>query len=264
MHRRYKIAMLITSLVLVIVAVSAVGISYAIWTSTGSSNPSTTVDVNLVQDNNTWAKYFNYRVLNGKNEDGTIIPNADGTINVELTEFYHEAKENGSYGINLSDVYIPSQIWIKKDGNGTEERINSKEEKDRLEKELKDGNMAEENTEGGGAEEGNANYTICTYIVTSISNQVFKDTTLKELAVNVYIPSTVTSIDTMTFANLPNLEKVEFMHGNSKTITIADYAFVGCKKLSIQINNGVTITATSNAFIECGVEYKDGAINTKQ
>lgn len=251
MHRRYNIAMLITSLALVIVAVTTMGISYAIWTSSGTQSGQT-IDSDVaepVTENNTWAKYFNYNVLSTA-EDGK-----SGTI--ELTEFYHEDKENGSYGINLSDVYIPSQIWVKVYSDKSEERINSKEEKESLEKQLQSGITSASNTEGGSTEEGSGENTktistIRTYTVTSISNQVFKDATLKELAVKIYIPSTVTNIDAMAFANLPNLEYVEFMHTSGKTIAIADYAFVNCAKLSrLIINGGVTITATSNAFINC-------------
>lgn len=263
MHRRYNIAMLITSLVLVIVAVTTMGISYAIWTSSGTQSGQTTdSDVaEPVTENNTWAKYFNYNVLSTA-EDGK-----SGTI--ELTEFYHEATGSGSYGINLSDVYIPSQIWVKVYSDKSEERINTKEEKESLKKQLQSGNTSASNTEGGSTEEGSGEntkiiYAIRTYTVTSISNQVFKDATLKELAVKIYIPSTVTNIDAMAFANLPNLEYVEFMHTSGKTITIADYAFVNCAKLNtVQINSGVTITATSSSFVECGVEYKNGTITQK-
>lgn len=244
--------MLITSLVLVIVAVTTMGISYAIWTSSGEqSGQSTDSDVaEPVTENNTWAKYFNYNVLSTA-EDGKT-----GTI--ELTEFYHEDTESSSYGINLSDVYIPSQIWVKVYSNKSEERINTKEEKESLEKQLQSGN-----TEEGSGENIKIISAIRTYTVTSISNQVFKDVTLKELAVKIYIPSTVTNIDAMAFANLPNLEYVEFMHTSDKTITIADYAFVNCTKLNAVQTNGGTINATSSSFVECGVEYKNGSITRK-
>lgn len=216
MKRRYKITILITCMMLIIVAVSTMGVSYAIWTSADgiidggntSQSPSVTPDL----ENYVWAKYFNYNVL--KDKDG------NATTNVELTEFYHEATGSGSYGINLSDVYFPSEIWVKSDGT----RVNTVAEKEALKA---------------------SEYT--TYYVASISNQVFMDTTLKELAVNIYIPSTVTNTDAMAFANLPNLEYVYCL--NSNTLTIGDYAFMGCNNLKAvyKVSTG-DVVANENAF----------------
>lgn len=223
MKRCYKITILITCMMLIIVAVSTMGVSYAIWTSADgiidggntSQSPSVTPDL----ENYVWAKYFNYNVL--KDEKG------NATTNVELTEFYHEASVSGSYGINLSDVYFPSEIWVKSDGT----RINTVAEKEVLKA---------------------SEYT--TYYVTSISNRVFMDTTLKELAVNIYIPSTVTNIEDMAFANLPNLEYVYCL--NSNPLTIGDYAFMGCNNLKAvyKVSTG-GVDANENAF--WGTTVKD-------
>lgn len=195
------------------------GVSYAIWTSAdgiidgGSTSQSPSVTPDL--ENYVWAKYFNYIVL--KDKDG------NATTNVELTEFYHEDKESGSYGINLSDVYFPSEIWVKDDGT----RINTVAEKEALKA---------------------SGYTYSTYTVTSISNQVFMDTTLKELAVNIYIPSTVINVDDMTFANLHNLEYVYCLNANE--LKIGNYAFIGCENLKAvyKVSTG-TVTAAENAFL---------------
>lgn len=244
MKRRYKIATLITCMMLVIVAVSTMGVSYAIWTSADgiidggntSQSPSVTPDL----ENYVWAKYFNYNVLSTAEDSKT------GTI--ELTTFYHEATGSGSYGINLSDVYFPSEIWVKVYSDKSEERINTKEEKKNLEEQLQRGN-----TEEGNGENTKTISTIRTYMVTSISNQVFMDTTLKELAVNIYIPSTVTNIEDMAFANLPNLEYVYCL--NSNKLTIGNYAFIGCENLKVvyKVSTG-DVVANENAFLGTTVE----------
>lgn len=207
MKRSYKIAALIMSVMLVVVAVSTMGVSYAIWSSADglieggeeAKSPSASPDL----ENYVFAKYCTYEVIDDKN-------------NIRLTGFHTD-----DVGINLSTVYIPNEIWVD---NETNERINTKEE------------LVERN------------YT--TYYVKSISNQFFSDTTLKELAVNIYIPANVESIEAYAFANLPNLECVYFL--NKNTLSIADFAFIGCVKLSkIENLTGGNLLGTENAFIGC-------------
>lgn len=192
------------------------GVSYAIWTSADgiidggntSQSPSVTPDL----ENYVWAKYFQYRQY------------GENTTDIELTGFYYDG--SNSYGINLSDVYFPSEIWVKNDGA----RINTIAEKEALKA---------------------SEYT--TYTVKSISNQVFMDTTLQELAVNIYIPSSVINVDDMTFANLHNLEYVYCLNDNE--LTIGNYAFIGCENLKAvyKVSTG-TVTANENAFLGTAVE----------
>lgn len=224
MKRSYKIAALIVSVMLVVVAVSTMGVSYAIWSSADGlieggnvqQSPSATPDL----ENYVWVKYCTFEIIEeGKND-------------VVLTGFHTD-----DVGINLADVYIPNEIWVANGGT----RINTIEERTAL---------------------GEGNYT--TYSVKHISNKFFSDSTLKELAVNIYIPSNITYIETMAFANLPNLECVYFLNENQ--LTIADYAFLGCVNLSkIEKLKGGDLKGTENAFIGCdklsGVTFKeDGTI----
>lgn len=202
MRGKVKIALIIASCILLSIAMTTMGFSYAVWTSpdgegTGgdqsTATPSVTPDYNYV-----WAKYFGYRVLT--DENGNL------TNQVEVDEFYSD-QFGESAGINLQDVYIPSEFWVKSNG----ERIYTQEEKSRLDKE----------TPGA--------YT--TYQVTTISNTLFKDATLQELPVSVHIPESVTKIKASTFVNLKNLERVVFKNANP--CEIEPYAFVNCPMLSV-------------------------------
>lgn len=195
---------------LLTVALTTMGVSYAVWTSvdgeatvgaTDTANPSVTPELNYV-----WAKYFGYTILKDAN--------GNNTNSVEVTEFYSD-RFGESVGINLQEVYIPAEFWINAQSN---QPIYTYEEKEIQRK---------------------ANNLI-TYQVTSISNNLFKDTTLKELPITVYIPYGVESIKTGTFANLPNLEKVVFNNANSCSIDA--YAFVNCPKLSSIVGTSITYT----------------------
>jgi len=92
--------------------------------------------------------------------------------------------------------------------------------------------------------------------VIAIRSSLFSDVTLKDLPVTIYIPPTVESISAMTFANMPNLEKVVFgvdESGASSACAIDDYAFYGCPKLtSVVLNGRANVIYTSNAFVNCG------------
>ncbi len=92
--------------------------------------------------------------------------------------------------------------------------------------------------------------------VTAIRSSLFSDVTLKDLPITIYIPPTVESISAMTFANMPNLEKVIFgtdESGASSACVIDDYAFYGCPKLTTVVLSGRTnVTYSSSAFVNCG------------
>lgn len=106
-----------------------------------------------------------------------------------------------------------------------------------------------------------------TYKVVEITNQVFSDATLKELAVVVYIPPNVRHIDMMAFSNLPNLTMVVFgldSQGEGAECVVDDYAFMMCPKLANVVTNGrvlkgsdgATLTASSPAFSSCSAALR--------
>lgn len=108
--RKTKTAMIIAIIVLFAVAVSTMGVSYAVWISPDGSiggGESTASPSVTPTTNNVWAKYFNYNVISDseKGQKGW-----SGNI-VEITTFYTD-----SDGVNLSNVYIPNVIWVE---NGT-------------------------------------------------------------------------------------------------------------------------------------------------
>ncbi len=210
MRKSLKIALTIASCVLLTIALTTMGVSYAVWTSadgdatvgaTDTANPSVTPDLNYV-----WAKYFGYTVLD--DADG------NGANSVEITEFYSD-KFDESVGINMQEVYIPAEFWVNAT---TKEPIYSYDEKEAQSKAK----------------------NLITYIVTSISNNLFKDTTLKELPTTIYIPYGVKRIKTGTFVGLRNLEKVVFNNNNQCYVDV--YAFVNCEKLSKIVGTSVSIT----------------------
>lgn len=219
---------------LIIIAVTTMGVSYAIWISADgsiggdgetSAKPSITPDVNYV-----WAKYFNFN---------KITVEGDETKYAEVTTFYTDG--DAPMGINLSDVHIPDVFWTYMDGEN-EIRINTLEEKNEL---------------------SNQGKTIITYSTYRISNTIFADSTLKQLPVTLHIPERMREIEEGAFANLPNLEKVYF--NNVYTLTIGGYAFAGCENLTkIEIVKGGTIKATKNEFLGCDklsdVKYDNGTI----
>lgn len=221
MRKTYKLALTIASFVLIAVAVTTMGVSYAIWTSsdgTGSGGQKTVSPSVTPYQNYVWAKYFGFEVLEGND--------------VAVTEFYidrfnDDASNSDSVGINLQDVYIPDVFWEKADGS----RVYTLSEKDALDK-------------------ANVEYT--TYKVVKISNRLFKDSSLKELPVTIHIPQYVTNVDTGAFVSLPNLEKVVFY--NNQPVTVAMGAFVNCPKLT-SIQKGTNeVNLFANAVIGCGTD----------
>ena len=212
MKKTYKLALTIASCVLIAIAVTTMGVSYAVWTSNAGAGTGgeTTVSPSVTPyQNYVWAKYFGYDVIEGNN--------------VAVTEFYSDlfSKDVSSIGINLQDVYIPDVFWVRK-SDGT--RIYTLSEKNAL-----------------------AEDEVTTYFVTKITNRIFKDSTLRELPVTIYIQGHVTSIATGAFTALPNLEKVVLHNDNFLTV---DYgAFVNCPKLSVIQKSGTG-----------GVNCPDGAI----
>lgn len=102
--RKNKIAIVVAIIVLFVIAVSTMGVSYAVWTSPdgtigggqSTASPSVTPDNSYVWAN-VWAKYFKGNVITvGKQEYA------------ELTTFYTD-----DAGLNLSDVFIPDKITIE-------------------------------------------------------------------------------------------------------------------------------------------------------
>lgn len=215
MKKTYKLALTIASCVLIAIAVTTMGVSYAVWTSNDGAGTGgeTTVSPSVTPyQNYVWAKYFGFEVIEGNN--------------VAVTEFYidrfnDDASSSDSVGINLQDVYIPDVFWVRK-SNGT--RIYTLSEKNAL-----------------------AEDEVTTYYVTRITNRIFKDATLRELPVTIYIQGHVTAIATGAFTALPNLEKV-VLH-NDNLLSVEYGAFVNCPKLSVIQKSGTG-----------GVNLPDGAI----
>lgn len=107
--RKNKIAIVVAIIVLFVIAVSTMGVSYAVWTSPdgtigggqSTASPSVTPDNSYV-----WAKYFNYKIISDeeKQQKGW-----SGNI-IEISTFYKD--DANSAGLNLSDVFIPNSITI--------------------------------------------------------------------------------------------------------------------------------------------------------
>lgn len=218
MKKTYKLALTIASCVLIAIAVTTMGVSYAVWTSNDGAGTGgeTTVSPSVTPyQNYVWAKYFGFEVIEGNN--------------VAVTEFYidrfnDDASSSDSIGINLQDVYIPDVFWVRKlDGT----RIYTLSEKNAL-----------------------AEDEVTTYYVTRITNRIFKDATLRELPVTIYIQGHVTSIATGAFTALPNLEKV-VLH-NDSVLSVEYGAFVNCPKLSVIQQSGTGgVTLTDGAILGC-------------
>lgn len=216
MHRKYRLALAIASIVLFIVAMTATGVSYAVWTSpegSVSGEGTTTVSPSVnANEGYVWAKYFNFETI------------TEGNIKyAAITTFYADGAQ--AAGLNLADVYIPEEFWVKKDGT-------------RLY--VKDGLTA------------GKDYDV--YKTKIITNRIFMDVTLKQLPVNVYIPSGVTKIETGAFSGLANLQKVVFYVAN--TCTIEPYAFVDCPKLTVveQKTEGKISGTKGVSFVSCGID----------
>lgn len=217
MHRKYRLALAIASIVLFIVAMTATGVSYAVWTSpegSVSGEGTTTVSPSVnANEGYVWAKYFNFETI------------TEGNIKyAAITTFYADGAQ--AAGLNLADVYIPEVFWVKKDGT----RLYVKDELAKL-------------TAG-------KDYDV--YTTKIITNRIFMDVTLKQLPVNVYIPSGVTKIETGAFSGLANLQKVVFYVAN--VCTIEPYAFVDCPKLTVvEKKSEGTISGTKGlSFVSCG------------
>lgn len=192
MTRKIKLSFILTSVVLLIVAISTAGVSFALWTNQGGiGEGNNSVSPTVIADEEyVWAKYFNVEATYQEgNNDYAVI----GT-------FY-----DANAGLNLEDVIIPSKITF----------------------------------------EGKI------YQTRRISNKIFMDNTLKKLPVTIYIPGTVTQIDAMAFANLPNLTKVVFLGGGElATCNIDEYAFAGCKNL-VSVESNRDLKYGEYTFIGC-------------
>lgn len=100
MTRKIRIAFILTSVVLVIIALSLAGVSFAVWTISGGigeSNNSVSPSV-IADDEYVWAKYFNY-------EKYTVQIGGTDTNVAAVTTFYGDGA-----GINLEDVIIPAMF----------------------------------------------------------------------------------------------------------------------------------------------------------
>lgn len=218
MKKTYKLALTIASCVLIAIAVTTMGVSYAVWTSNDGAGTGgeTTVSPSVTPyQNYVWAKYFGFEVIEGNN--------------VAVTEFYSDlfSKDVSSIGINLQDVYIPDVFWVRKSDRT---RIYTLSEKNAL-----------------------AEDEVTTYFVTKITNRIFKDATLRELPVTIYIQGHVTSIATGAFTALPNLEKVVLY--NDSLLTVEYGAFVNCPKLSVIQKSGTGgVTLTEGAILGCATD----------
>ena len=222
MKKTYKLALTIASCVLIAIAVTTMGVSYAVWTSNDGAGTGgeTTVSPSVTPyQNYVWAKYFGYEIIDESNHY------------VAVTEFYSDVfngdAQDSSIGINLQDVYIPDVFWVRKsDGK----RIYTLSEKNAL-----------------------AEDEVTTYYVTRITNRIFKDATLRELPVTIYIQGHVTSIATGAFTALPNLEKV-VLH-NDSVLSVEYGAFVNCPKLSVIQKSGTGgVTLTDGAILGCATD----------
>lgn len=216
MHRKYRLALAIASIVLFIVAMTATGVSYAVWTSpegSVSGEGTTTVSPSVnANEGYVWAKYFNFETI------------TEGNIKyAAITTFYADGAQ--AAGLNLADVYIPEEFWVKKDDG---KRLYVKDEL------------------------VGVDYDV--YKTKIITNRIFMDVTLKQLPVNVYIPSGVTKIETGAFSGLANLKKVVFYVAN--TCTIEPYAFVDCPKLTVveQKTEGKISGLKGVSFVSCGID----------
>lgn len=214
MHRKYRLALAIASIVLFIVAMTATGVSYAVWTSpegSVSGEGTTTVSPSVnANEGYVWAKYFNFETI------------TEGDIKyAAITTFYADGAQ--AAGLNLADVYIPEEFWVKKD----------------------DGKRLYVNDELVGVD-----YDV--YKTKIITNRIFMDVTLKQLPVNMYIPSGVTKIETGAFSGLANLQKVVFYVAN--VCTIEQYAFVDCPKLTVveKKSEGTISGKKGLSFVSCG------------
>ena len=221
MHRKYRLALAIASIVLFIVAMTATGVSYAVWTSpegSVSGEGTTTVSPSVnANEGYVWAKYFNFETI------------TEGNIKyAAITTFYADGAQ--AAGLNLADVYIPEEFWVKKDGT----RLYVKDE------------LVAKGLVAG------VDYDV--YTTKIITNRIFMDVTLKQLPVNVYIPSGVTKIETGAFSGLANLQKVVFYVAN--VCTIEKYAFVDCPKLTVveQKTEGRIDGTKGLSFVSCGID----------
>ncbi len=224
MSKKIKLSFIITSIVLLVLVISLTSASFAIWTSSG-----------------------------GIGEGGTSVapPFIADREYVWAKYFDYEVRETTiGEGDNQSTVYYATITTFYKDvtvGDNTYVAgVN-----------LEDVIIPASFTTTYNGKTITAN-------VERISNQIFKDSTLKELPVTIYIPATVTQIDMMAFANLPNLEKVVFL-GDTSVVAcnIADYAFIGCLNLvEIETQRTLNVSSKENVFIGCeSVTIPSGKLN---
>lgn len=90
------------------------------------------------------------------------------------------------------------------------------------------------------------------YTVTEIGNQVFADSTLKELPTAIRISPQVERISTFAFANLPNLVEVEFgvdESGAGANCVLENYAFMMSENLAVVRTHGRALLDVSGAGV---------------
>ena len=93
--------------------------------------------------------------------------------------------------------------------------------------------------------------------VVGVSGSAFSDAVLKEMAEEIRIPNTVTSISASAFAAFVNLKKVVFETGCG--CTVGDFALAGTRKLAgIYVGDApVALTLSDGKYVYDG----DGATN---
>lgn len=218
MHRKYRLALAIASIVLFIVAMTATGVSYAVWTSpegSVSGEGTTTVSPSVnANEGYVWAKYFNFETIT-----------EDGIKYAAITTFYADGAQ--AAGLNLADVYIPEVFWVKKDGT----RLYVKDELAKL-------------TVG-------KDYDV---YKTKSSPTAFYGRDAQTIACQRVYPKRRDKIETGAFSGLANLQKVVFYVAND--CTIEPYAFVDCPKLTVveQKTEGSIIGTKGVSFVSCGID----------
>lgn len=98
MTRKIKLSFILTSVVLLIVAVSTVGVSFALWTNQGGiGEGNNSVSPTVIADEQyVWAKYFNVETYQ------------EGEHNFAVIGTFYDANA----GVNLEDVIIPELFDI--------------------------------------------------------------------------------------------------------------------------------------------------------
>lgn len=97
MTKRIKTVLILLSVVMIMIFAASIGMTLAIWTSTGAGLDNNTVApaTDSSMDWNMWAKYF----------DGVVINDVSHTAAV--TAFHTDG-----YGLNLETVIIPTDVTV--------------------------------------------------------------------------------------------------------------------------------------------------------